>query len=310
MSQVIDIYECPARDEHGNLPVVYMTAVMSVGLPHNTQFRGLGWAGWGSYAQENDNGADWNWASYDYRIDPALRPVGGDSVRAFKVGDWVVCIDTSAADGRLQQDAVYHIVAVRPKSSDTCLDLEGQRPAGWFASRFRHASNGEVAAHLSGQVADGHNLDKLTVGRVGDGYRLLTIDEIKARRAVRVVPTGLIQAWDRGRQSWSHDKATRKGDDVGLTYRTKLSATELAALIAPKRLTKRALTPDDLPAVWWVRRIRRPDFMHLVIEVSYRGISIMHDDIQETLSWDHMMDKVEWSADRKVWHPAFKMVES
>lgn len=78
MSQPINIYECPARDEHGYLPIAYMVAVMQKAAD-------------GAPVQIKDSSAAqrmcphlvnwtvtqvaaWEWHSYDYRVDPASAP--------------------------------------------------------------------------------------------------------------------------------------------------------------------------------------------------------------------------------------------
>ena len=64
-------------------------------------------------------------------------------------------------------------------------------------------------------IAEGHNPAGLTVSQVGEGWRLLCIDELAERE-----PTEKIQAWLVAIKNWS-GLSKYTGSDTGLTYRTQ-----------------------------------------------------------------------------------------
>lgn len=83
---------------------------------------------------------------------------------------------------------------------------------GYFLPKPGPATERLMATPL-GDIAPGHNPDKLTIAQVGDGWRLLSADETRVYRAA----TDEIQCWEGAR--WS--AAWWSGSDSGLTYRTQ-----------------------------------------------------------------------------------------
>ncbi len=65
-----------------------------------------------------------------------------------------------------------------------------------------------------------HNPGKLTPSQVGEGWRLLTVDEVAAR--VKQRSTKEIEGWCVGVREWSD--STFRGDSPDVTYRTKKPA--------------------------------------------------------------------------------------
>jgi len=70
-------------------------------------------------------------------------------------------------------------------------------------------------------VAAGHNPHKITAERVGDGYRLLTREEIEDRSRRMCSDTPDIDSWMVTTESWGNDYS---GCCVDFTYRTKKTA--------------------------------------------------------------------------------------
>lgn len=128
---------------------------------------------------------------------------------------------------------------------------DGESPSGVHASRCPECGGaGRIKQRLS-PIAPGHNPDKLTVSQVGEGWRLLDGDEIKSRR----IDTLKIERWFLGR--WD-EGVECSGVSNMVTYRTRLSRAELAALDAPPWTMPKApeghewhrtdFTADMLPA--------------------------------------------------------------
>ena len=69
-------------------------------------------------------------------------------------------------------------------------------------------------------IAPGNNPDQLTNEQVGDGYRLLTIEEIAARRLAVAAEDSQIEVWLQ--RCWDKDKW--RGNDHKSTYRVPVSA--------------------------------------------------------------------------------------
>lgn len=63
-------------------------------------------------------------------------------------------------------------------------------------------------------IAPGHNPAGLTVSQVGEGWRLLSREEIAERE-----PTEEISAWSKCLKEWN-EFGTRSGEDLSITYRT------------------------------------------------------------------------------------------
>lgn len=102
------------------------------------------------------------------------------------------------------------------------------------------------------EIAPGHNPDKLTIDQVEThlGWRLLDFDELKDRTR----DYNEIQAWRRTNKQWN--TIGFKGCHPNLTYRTKLTREQLAALDNPPPPKQHLpLGPEDFPPgnIFWLR---------------------------------------------------------
>lgn len=303
MSQPIDIYECPRCPSAGYKQAV-MRAVLDGARVQREGVEGGIWHG-------PPNVFNWDWATWNYRIDPASRP-SLPKVGPFKVGDWVVC-HTDGAAHSLTTDSIYRIAVIRHDSGApfaSLFDLEGQGSHGWFATRFRHATPAEIAAHLGQQVAQGHNPARLTVSQVGEGWRLLDEDEI-IKRPIKIAQLNHIGAWRKG--AWT-EHGLWEGSQGNNTYRTRLSRAELAALIAPRPKVKVPLTSADYPPVFWVRNTKDNACWaaFLVTAIQSNGGFYLTDAAGKSIFWapNQIMDALEYSSDRRTWAPCHKLVDS
>lgn len=276
---MIDVYTCPARsnsDGCGELPLDYMVAIMSAakaGAPVQVCYYGdvhihQCWL--------SGQPIRWDWVTYSYRIDPASRPA------AIKAGDWVMSRTYSTGNKplpylveRVEHDYNHVIIGgyayvmkdFRLATPDELAALTPFKPGDWVV----HAHGGPVnqvdrcdrsTLYLKGVtfdhnplffrlarpdelIAPGHNPDKLTIEQVGEGWRLLDEDEIKRRQT-----TISIQYWDSLHAFWSG--LSQEGRDANLTYRTKLSRAELAALDAPTSDQIRSNLLAQAAAQGWV----------------------------------------------------------
>jgi hypothetical protein len=221
----------------------------------------------------------------------------------FKIGDWVIFLDVTAPVPA--QTAAFDGVT-------GSIIVNGF--TGWFpARRFRHASDDEVAAYLGSQKAAGHNLRDLTVSQVGDGWRLLTTDEIKARDAYAnalpydrqsSITTSVIQMWQDAPSAWDTSSSVR-GGNLGVIYRTKLSPSDLAALIAPPVKRKVPMTSDDYPSIFW---IRGPGVRQAALVTSVADYGALWTGAPIGWTPERAMEELEYSTDRKTWYPCHKEV--
>jgi hypothetical protein len=141
-------------------------------------------------------------------------------------------------------------------------------------------------------TATGHNPDNLTEEQVGvkDGWRLLDLDEIKSRKQ-RVA-----EAWNPALLMWYPEY---NGSSRNITYRTKFSRSELAAL---DKLKKRLIRVEELPAVCWVMEGSSMSNQYLL---SYRNNSSNHIGIGGELAHhlSYYKDKnFQWSSDLITWN--------
>ncbi len=220
-----------------------------------------------------------------------------------KPGDHVVCMGPNSSMHHAQaNESLYQTGRVYPVLRARNPEREGGLTAGCGLFNWRRASGAEVAAHLGGRIADGHNPNQLTVQQVGEGWRLLTRDEIEARAASPLTrDSDDIQCLVM-RDRWSGKMG---GNSLNLLYRTKLSPIELAALIAPRPKVKVPLCADDLPSLCWVRWTETPDTHCLVTAVTPRAIAIAPHH-SNWLDWAYMMKAMEYSSDRRTWRGCWK----
>jgi hypothetical protein len=242
---------------------------------------------------------DFRWAANRFRHATPTE-VSAYLVTIFKTGDWVVFTDVLSP-------VPTKIAGIHKDGG--WIAISGSN--GWFgAHRFRLLTSDEVTAHLANQKADGHNPHGLTISQVGDGWRLLTRAEIEARTHVsnKELRTSSIKMWATDSRinpgHWS--KCEVCGNDLGHTYRTQLSPSDLAALIAPKPMRKVSMTSNDYPPIFWVREKGSDSVARLAIRVKYDGQVSTADGHWE--SPDEMASMYEYSADRKTWHPCYKEV--
>ncbi len=305
-NQPIDIYECP-KHQDGKLPLAYMIAVMTAaqgGAPVQTINEGEQW-------ETLTTKPLWAWNECAYRIDPASRPAPTHPDFNYPIGGLVVCLGPNAKmhsgnETLFTTGRVYRVV----KGGDgrpAVLPDDGSY-GGFGLFNWCLASQAEQDVFY---LAPGHNPAKLTVQQVGEGYRLLTASEIGARLdAMGTVGTNVltshpIQYWTG--HVWDN---SCHATSVAYVYRTKLSPTELAALIAPRPKVKVPLTPDDIPAVCWVRHVGEETTCRLVTAIETRGVWISessraHGDM---ITYDDLMRGREYSSDRRTWRPAHKEV--
>lgn len=152
----------------------------------------------------------------------------------------------------------------------------------------------DIIAPWTSPIAPGHNPDKLTVERVGDGWWLPEWEVLE--KVSESVMVGHFQCWIRAHLTWI--RPTLPGSCAYIcTYRTRLSREELLKLIAPK---KRLIRVDELPVVCWVtvKTYQRPrqlfvvgrDDEALLIDGRWFLIIILHKE-----GW-------QWSSDLKTWN--------
>lgn len=148
---------------------------------------------------------------------------------------------------------------------------------------------------LPGQeIAPGHNPDNLTVAQVGDGYRLIDEDEKRARKDRKALHQ--IECWRNG--EWNR---LWTGDDMYLTYRTRLTREALAALDKPK--VEYWSRPEHVPGpVCWVRKHGEYPLEMMVVSVWDNGLAICDSYGVIKLVWGKCCD-LEHSTDRINWKP-------
>ncbi len=230
-----------------------------------------------------------------------------------RLGDHAVCLGpNSSMHTPTTNFVLFETGRVYPCAKGHPVGLHCQW-AGCGLFNWRRASAAELAAHLGGRIADGHNPAGLTIQQVGDGWRLITPIELNARGVWRAstgtnITTHDIQMWNDSDKTWDI-RSSVAGDNPQVTYRTKLSAAELAALIAPPVKRKVPLTPDDLPSVCWVRWTETPMAHYLITAMTPKAIAISPHH-SNWLDWPYLMTSMEYSSDRKTWRGAYNEVSS
>ncbi len=225
-----------------------------------------------------------------------------DDMRA---GDHVVCLGPNSSMHTPHINlSLYQTGRVYPVVRDRNPEREGGFTSGCGLFNWRRALDHERPP------AEGHNPHGLTVTQVGLGWRLMTPDEVRARDTYsksHAMPAIYdMQMWNDTDEVWDTGSAVN-GSNLKVTYRTKLSPTDLAALIAPRPKVKVPLTSDDLPSICWVRWTETPDTHCLVTAVTPRAIAIAPHH-SNWLDWTYMMKAMEYSPDRRTWRAAYKEV--
>ena len=170
-------------------------------------------------------------------------------------------------------------------------DIEGHEPAwSWCDTDYRVASKSPIAS--------GYNPRLLTEDQVGvaDGWRLLHENEIGCFKHKFPV----FRYWkDEGK--WGEE--TANAYSMGWCYRTKapIGGLKVEVKTVP-------LSVDDLPAVCWLRWKGEEGNFYLVTRVSTRGVFCQVNN-GASIPFEYLLDKCEYSSDRKTWLPCSKQVE-
>lgn len=153
----------------------------------------------------------------------------------------------------------------------------------------------DIISPWTSPIAPGHNPDKLTVEQVGDGWWLPEWEVLKDLQGRKKAKAYL--DWFCDDKIWKSLVGDTGSCWMSRTYRTRLSLTELLALIAPK---KRLIRVEELPALIHVTRrcVTYPrqllvvgrDHESLIIDGRWFLISSLHKE-----GW-------EWSSDLKTWN--------
>ena len=193
--------------DHKDLGKQYKSAAIALAQSFN----------WHETPESGDYWLDWyEWLTGYLEETPSIEPDSKTAVQWFRYSLPPIvankAIENTSAGMSLKQ---YESAADALKQALDWEDTPEDTHYWWEWHMWLHGDLEEMPPIEPEPIAQGHNPDELTVSQVGEGWRLLSREEIAERE-----PTEKIQAWLRSRDAWS-GSSIYAGSDTGLTYRTQ-----------------------------------------------------------------------------------------
>lgn len=279
----INIYECPTKPT-----LAYMIAVMQAaadGKPVQSFYDG----DWKSVPYPR-----WSWEINCYRINPAFR-----AAHQFKVGDYVI-----PANDKETNRFVRRIRAIKAWANDKSGLMFDECDVQISSCLFRLATTDEIRDHL---LADAARRGFVIGATVKTAPTLSYPGSTYVIRDIKVYPG------DESCATYVYAICYINGVESSLNgVEGSLPIHQLTIVSPAPKIKKVPMVASDYPPFFWVRGsgVQNHDWMFVPTMLKSDGTMHLIDagDIHIRWSAQKVMETLEYSADRKVWHKCQKEV--